>query len=96
MFVLTILLYSFSTRIAKRKSFCFYLLQDFPPALNALGFYEVNMRQNFSGAAAYFKRAADKGDRDGLSNLAVSYDNGWVTGHPPDKVYIHQSASNLF
>lgn len=60
--------------------------QDFPPALNALGFYEVNMRQNYSGAAAYFKRAADKGDRDGLTNLAVSYDNGWVEGHPPDKV----------
>ena len=61
--------------------------QDFPPALNALGFYEVNMRQNYSGAAAYFKRAADKGDRDGLTNLAVSYDNGWVDGHPPDKVW---------
>lgn len=44
------------------------------------------MRQNYSGAAAYFKRAADKGDRDGLCNLAVSYDNGWVEGHPPDKV----------
>lgn len=60
--------------------------QDFPPALNALGFHEVNMRQNFSGAAVYFRRAAEKGDRDGLSNLAVSYDNGWVEGHPPDKV----------
>lgn len=45
------------------------------------------MRQNYSGAAAYFKRAADKGDRDGLTNLAVSYDNGWVEGHPPDKVW---------
>lgn len=61
--------------------------QDFPPALNALGFYEVNTRQNYSGAAVYFKRAADKGDRDGLTNLAVSYDNGWVEGHPPDKVW---------
>ena len=60
-----------------------------------MGFYEVNMRQNFSGAAAYFKRAADKGDRDGLSNLAVSYDNGWVKGHPPDKVYMYQSAASL-
>lgn len=59
--------------------------QDFPPALNALGFYEVNTRQNYSGAAAYFRRAADKGDRDGLTNLAVCYDNGWVEGHPPDK-----------
>ena len=53
-----------------------------------MGFYEVNMRHNFSGGAIYFKRAADKGDRDGLSNLAVSYDNGWVAGHPPDKVFI--------
>ena len=44
------------------------------------------MRQNHSGAAIYFRRAANKGDRDGLSNLAVSYDNGWVEGHPPDKV----------
>ena len=61
--------------------------KDFPPALNALGFYEVNMRQNYSGAAAYFRRAADKGDRDGLTNLAVCYDNGWVEGHPPDKVW---------
>lgn len=59
--------------------------QDFPPALNALGFYEVNTRQNYSGAADYFRRAAAKGDRDGLTNLAVSYDNGWVEGHPPDK-----------
>lgn len=59
--------------------------QGFPPALNALGFYEGNMRQNHSGAAVYFRRAANKGDRDGLSNLAVSYDNGWVEGHPPDK-----------
>lgn len=63
-------------------------VQDFPPALNALGFYEVNTRQNYSGAAAYFRRAADKGDRDGLTNLAVCYDNGWVEGHPPDKVWI--------
>ena len=45
------------------------------------------MRQNYSGAAAYFRRAADKGDRDGLTNLAVCYDNGWVEGHPPDKVW---------
>ena len=45
------------------------------------------MRQNYSGAAVYFKRAADKGDRDGLTNLAVCYDNGWVEGHPPDKVW---------
>ena len=44
------------------------------------------MRQNFSGGAIYFRRAANKGDRDGLTNLAVSYDNGWVEGHPPDKV----------
>ena len=51
-----------------------------------MGFYEGNMRQNHSGAAVYFRRAANKGDRDGLSNLAVSYDNGWVEGHPPDKV----------
>lgn len=71
-------------------TFCLFITtadQDFPPALNALGFYEVNMRQNYSGAAAYFKRAAEKGDRDGLTNLAVSYDNGWVEGHPPDKVW---------
>lgn len=70
----------------KLSSFYSSGYQDFPPALNALGFYEVNTRQNYSGAAAYFKRAADKGDRDGLTNLAVSYDNGWVEGHPPDKV----------
>ena len=44
------------------------------------------MRQNFSGGAIYFRRAANKGDRDGLTNLAVCYDNGWVEGHPPDKV----------
>ena len=47
----------------------------------------MNTRQNYSGAADYFRRAAAKGDRDGLTNLAVSYDNGWVEGHPPDKVW---------
>ena len=47
----------------------------------------MNTRQNYSGAADYFRRAAAKGDRDGLTNLAVSYDNGWVEGHHPDKVW---------
>ncbi|XP_048588647.1 protein sel-1 homolog 3 [Nematostella vectensis] len=59
--------------------------KDFGPALNALGFYEVNMRSNLSGAAIYFMRAAKKGDRDGLYNLGVAYDNGWLEGQPQDK-----------
>jgi len=45
--------------------------------LNALGFIEVNFRSNHSGAVVYFKRAADKGDRDGLNNLGIAMANGW-------------------
>lgn len=52
-------------------------MQEFPPALNALGFIEVNFRSNYSGAVMYFKRAAAKGDRDGLNNLGIAMDNGW-------------------
>ena len=64
----------------------FIYFQEFPPALNAMGFYEVNMKQNFSGGAIYFKMAADKGDRDGLFNLGLSYDNGWVAEEGRSKV----------
>ncbi|KAK3749319.1 hypothetical protein QZH41_020098, partial [Actinostola sp. cb2023] len=60
--------------------------KDFPPALNALGFIEINFRSNYSGAVMYFKRAADKGDRDGLNNLGIAIDSGWGGGDvAPDK-----------
>lgn len=52
-----------------------------------MGFFEVNYRANFTGAIIHFKRAAKQGDRDGLYNLGVAYDNGWMgAGVAPDKV----------
>lgn len=37
----------------------------------------------------YFRRVVDKGDWDGLINLVVCYDNGWVEGYLFDKVWIY-------
>lgn len=44
------------------------------------------MCQNYSGVVDYFRRVVVKGDRDGLINLVVLYDNGWVEGYFFDKV----------
>ena len=60
--------------------------QGFGPALNAMGYYEVNTRQNYSGGTVYFRMAAEKGDRDGFFNLGVAYDNGWVPKEEKNKV----------
>ena len=62
------------------------LFQDFAPAYNALGFYEVNMRSNYSGGVTYFQLSAAKGNRDGLFNMGIATDNGWIPGVAQDKV----------
>ena len=52
----------------------------FAPAYNALGYYELNVRQNKSGAVEYFRYAAEHEDRDGLYNLGFSLENGLTPG----------------
>ena len=56
----------------------------FAPAYNALGYYELNVRQNKSGAVAYFRIAAEKEDRDGLYNLGFALENGLTPGTVED------------
>ena len=52
----------------------------FAPAYNALGYYELNVRQNKSGAVEYFRFAAEHEDRDGLYNLGFALENGLTPG----------------
>ena len=54
------------------------------------------MRSNYSGGVIYFRLSAAKGDRDGLFNLGMAYDNGWVPDHPRDKVGGGYLNDNLF
>lgn len=56
----------------------------FAPAYNALGYYELNMRQNKSGAVDYFRFAAEHGDRDGLYNYGFALENGLTPGSVGD------------
>jgi SEL1 protein len=60
----------------------------FAPAYNALGYYELNVRQNKSGAVGYFRLAAAQEDRDGMYNLAFALENGLA----PDTVRDLKSA----
>jgi TPR repeat protein len=52
----------------------------FAPAHNALGYYELNVRHNKSGAVEYFRFAAEHEDRDGLYNLGFALENGLAPG----------------
>ena len=52
----------------------------FAPAYNALGYYELNTRQNKSGAVDYFRFAAEHDDRDGLYNFGFALENGLTPG----------------
>ena len=70
-----------------------FVFQDFAPAYNALGFYEINMKSNYSGGVVYFNLSAKGGDRDGLFNMGVATDNGWIPGTPRDKVCLLQHCS---
>ena len=52
----------------------------FAPAYNALGYYELNVRQNNSGAFEYFRFAAEQEDRDGMYNFGFALENGLSPG----------------
>lgn len=56
----------------------------FAAAFNALGYYELHVRKNKSGAVHYFRHAADHGDRDGLYNLGYAYEHALAPGSTPD------------
>lgn len=64
----------------------------FAPAYNALGYYELNVRQNNSGAVEYFKHAAQMEDRDGLYNFGFAVENGLA----PNTVGDIKSAMNHY
>lgn len=56
----------------------------FAPAYNALGYYELNVRDNKSGAVEYFRLAAQQEDRDGLYNLGFALESGLTPGTAGD------------
>lgn len=56
----------------------------FAPAFNALGYYELNVRKNKTGALHYFELAAKHDDRDGLFNLGYAHENALAPGSTPD------------
>lgn len=56
----------------------------FASAFNALGYYELHVRKNKSGAVHYFKHAAEHDDRDGLFNMAFAHEHGLAPNSTPD------------
>jgi hypothetical protein len=57
-------------------------------AINAVGWYEMEIKHNNTAAAEYFHRAHDLGNRDGSHNLGHMHIYGRYPGGVIDRVKI--------